>query len=65
MKLKNKYELSKYFYDVKDNNLKVIIDDLITRYGIGSILAEVNGKKYDKITKEYLKKIEIKLKSSK
>ena len=65
MKLKNKYELYRYFYDVKDNNLRIIIDDLITEYGLGSVLVEVNGKRYDKITKKYLKKVEQRLNNSK
>ena len=57
MNLQNKYELSKYFYDIRDNKLKGIIDELITTYGIGTVLVEVNGKRYDKITKEYLIKV--------
>jgi len=56
--IKNKYELSKYFYDVEDETMRMFIDRLIDKYGIGSILVEVNGKRRDKLTMKYLTKVD-------
>jgi len=56
--IKNKWELSTYFYDVDDKSMRIFIDRLIDRYGIGSVLVEVNGKRRDKLTMKYLMKVD-------
>jgi len=43
MKLINKYELDKYFYDVEDESILKMLDYLIEIYGIGSVLDKTNG----------------------
>jgi hypothetical protein len=42
-KMKNKYEISKYFYDVKNVAVKRYIDNLISRIGIPNVLNLTNG----------------------
>jgi len=43
MKLINKYEINKYFYDVEDESILKMLDYLIEIYGIGSVLDKTNG----------------------
>jgi len=56
--MKSKYELSKYFYDIDDETMRIFVDKLIDKYGIGSVLVEVNGKRRDKLTMKYLMKVD-------
>jgi len=62
--INNKYELSKYFYDVKDETMLQMLDYLVEIYGIGSVLDKTNGILKDELTMKDLIKIKKELRNA-
>jgi hypothetical protein len=53
-RMKNRYEMSKYFYDIKNIAVKKYIDNLISKIGIANVLNLTNGILNTDLTLKYL-----------